>query len=76
MNYSRGLQFTADPDYKYIIGLFQGAMERNSIDVKIPDFMWNRNRLLIEKQLLKDNMKKAIMKSTKKKDGVGETTKE
>jgi len=41
-------------------------MERNQVDIKLPDFMWNRNRLLIEKQMLKENMKKAIMKPIKK----------
>jgi len=44
-------------------------MERNQVDVKVPDFMWNRNRLLIEKQMLKENMKKAIMKPIKKNEG-------
>lgn len=60
MNYSRGLAFTADPDYKYILGLFEGCMERNGYDLRTPDFIWNKNRLAIEKQQLKENMKKAL----------------
>ena len=69
MNYSRGLAFTADPDYKYILGLFEGCMERNGYDLKTPDFIWNKNRLAIEKQQLKENMKKALgAKGTAKKD--------
>jgi len=74
MNYSRGLAFTADPDYRYILGLFEGCMERNGYDFKTPDFIWNKNRLAIEKQQLKENMKKALVKNTTttaKKDDKG-----
>lgn len=70
MNYCRGLSFTADPDYKYIIGLFEGCLERNQYDVKVPDFIWNKNRLFLEKEALKQNMMRVIAKPTgKKKDG-------
>ena len=70
MNYCRGLSFTADPDYKYIIGLFEGCLERNHFDVKVPDFIWNKNRLFLEKEALKQNMMRVIAKPTgKKKDG-------
>ena len=67
MNYCRGLSFTADPDFKYIIGLFEGCLERNHFDVKVPDFIWNKNRLHLEKEALKQNMMRVIAKPTGKK---------
>jgi hypothetical protein len=53
MNYCRKLQFTEDPDYKYMIGLFEGCMKKNGHDPKVPDFIWNKNRLFLEKEALK-----------------------
>ena len=55
MNYVRNLEFIARPDYKFMIGLFQGCMKRNNIDDKTPDFVWNRDQQLKEEQILKDN---------------------
>ena len=60
MNYCRKLQFTEDPDYKYIINLFEGCMKKNGFDPKTPDFIWNKNRLYLEKEALKQNMMKVI----------------
>lgn len=60
MQYCRSLSFTADPDYRYILSLFDGCMERNGYDVKIPDFIWNKNRLVLEKEALKQNMMRAL----------------
>ncbi len=65
MNYCRKLQFTEDPDYKYILGLFEGCMKKNGWDPKVPDFIWNKNRLELEKQALKANLMKVINKPTK-----------
>ena len=45
MTYCKELTFTADPDYKYIIGLFEKCMETNKVDPKVPFFIWNQNRL-------------------------------
>jgi len=56
MQYCRGLAFTADPDYRYILGLFEGCLERNNFDLKVPDFIWNKNRLVLEKEQLKQNI--------------------
>lgn len=53
MHYCRGLSFTQDPDYGYIIGLFEGCAKRNGIDIKTPDFIWNKNRLAMEKEAIK-----------------------
>ena len=70
MQYCRSLSFTADPDYRYIMSLFDGCMERNGYDVKTPDFIWNKNRLVLEKEALMQNMMRALQKPTvpKKKD--------
>jgi len=60
MKYCRGLSFQGDPDYKYILGLFEGCMERHGFDIKTPDFIWNKNRLVLEKEALKQNMMRAL----------------
>src|SRR3569833_1750420 len=60
MNYCRKLTFTEDPDYRYMIGLFEGCMRKNGYDPKVPDFIWNKNRLYLEKEALKQNMMKVI----------------
>lgn len=65
MNYCRKLQFVEDPDYKYILGLFEGCMKKNGWDPKVPDFIWNKNRLELEKQALKANLMKVISKPNK-----------
>ena len=49
MNYCRNLTFTADPDYGYIIQLFKSCLTRHNMDAVNPDFIWNKNRLEIEK---------------------------
>jgi hypothetical protein len=66
MNYCRKLQFTEDPNYTYILGLFEGCMKKNGWDPKVPDFIWNKNRLAMEKEALKANLMKVINKPTKK----------
>lgn len=62
MQYCRSLSFTADPDYRYILALFESCMERNAFDTKTPDFIWNKNRLFLEKEALKQNMIKVLNK--------------
>ena len=64
MNYCRGLSFTADPDYRYMTSLFEGCMERHNFDVRTPDFIWNKNRLFLERQTLKESMMRVINKPT------------
>lgn len=63
MHYCRGLSFTQDPDYGYIIGLFEGCMKKSNINPKQPDFVWNKNRLVLEKELIKQQMLKVIQKN-------------
>lgn len=67
MQYCRSLSFTADPDYRFILTLFEGCMERNGFDVKTPDFIWNKNRLVLEKEALKQNMMRALQKNNNTK---------
>ena len=67
MQYCRGLSFTADPDYRFILGLFEGCMERHNYDMKMPDFIWNKNRLFLEKEALKQNMMRVISKPANNK---------
>ena len=31
-------------------------MKRNNIDTKVPDFIWNQNRLMLEKERIKKEM--------------------
>lgn len=76
MNYCRKLGFTEDPDYKYMIGLFEGCMKKNGWDPKVPDFIWNKNRLVLEKEQLKQNMMKVINKPIKKVEDTQEAGEE
>ena len=48
-------------------------MKKNGVDPKNPDFIWNKNRLVLEKEAIKRQMLNAI----KKKPGAkaGETDK-
>jgi casein kinase 1 len=69
MHYCRGLSFTQDPDYSYIIGLFESCMKRHGFNTKNPDFIWNKNRLALEREEMKAAMLKVIQKKPKKKDG-------
>jgi len=43
-------------------------MERHHFDLKTPDFIWNKNRLFLEKEGLKQSMMRVISKPTGKKD--------
>ena len=40
MEYCKGLKFEEDPDYKYLIGLFENCLNRHKFDSKITDFTW------------------------------------
>jgi hypothetical protein len=41
-------------------------MKKNGWDPKTPDFIWNKNRLAMEKEALKNNLMKVINKPQKK----------
>jgi|TARA_B110000240_G_scaffold137277_1_gene152110 hypothetical protein len=68
MHYCRGLSFTQDPDYGFIIGLFESCMKKNGIDPKVSDFIWNKNRLVLEKEAIKKQMMNVIKKKPAKKE--------
>ena len=68
MNYCRSLNFIADPDYKYLYNLFEGCSERHGWDIRQPDFIWNKNRLYMERENLKASMMRVIKKPAKKED--------
>jgi hypothetical protein len=54
-------------------------MKKNGWDPKVPDFIWNKNRLELEKQALKANLMKVINKPIKKggeQEEAGEEKKE
>jgi hypothetical protein len=60
MQYCRKLGFTKDPDYKFIIELFEGCMRKNGYDPKVADFIWTKNILKQAKDDLKMQMMKVI----------------
>jgi len=53
LHYCKKLSFTQDPDYKYIIDSFESCMKSNDINPAVPDFIWNKNRLVLEKEAIK-----------------------
>jgi hypothetical protein len=71
MEYCRALKFEQDPDYKYVIGLFEKCVVRNGFDAKATDYTWKQNRLSKEKDALKNSVLNVINKKkvpTKKED--------
>ena len=70
MHYCRGLAFTQDPDYGYITSLFEGCMKRHGFDTKTADFVWNKNRLALEKEAIKRQMLNVINKKAQPKKDV------
>ena len=38
-------------------------MKKNNISLKLPDFVWHKNRLVLEKELIKQQMLKVIQKN-------------
>ena len=44
-------------------------MQKNDIDPKTPEFLWNQNRLLAEKEAIKRQMLNVINKKGPKKAG-------
>ncbi len=43
MNYSKNLEFSEEPNYRYLIGLFENCLSKNLWDPKIPSFIWDRD---------------------------------
>ena len=68
MEYCRNLKFEEDPDYKYIIGIFEKCMTRNGFDLKSTDYTWKQNRLSKDKEALKNSVLNVIKKKLKEKN--------
>jgi len=73
MEYCRKLEFTEEPDYKYIIKLFEGCMQRHNYDMKVLDYTWKQNRLKRDIDYLKQSVKNVL---DKKKPDADEEEKE
>lgn len=65
MEYTRSLKFEEDPDYKYMIGLFEKCMIRHNYDLKLMDYTWKQNRLVKDKEALKNSVLNVIKKKPK-----------
>lgn len=65
MEYCRSLKFDEDPDYKYMIGIFEKCMTRHGFDLKSTDYTWKQNRLSKDKEALKNSVLNVIKKKPK-----------
>lgn len=65
MEYCRSLKFDQDPDYKYVLGLFDKCMNRHGFDPKVTDYTWKQNRLSKDKEALKNSVLNVITKKPK-----------
>ena len=65
MEYCRGLKFDEDPDYPYILNLFEQCMHNNGIDPRSTDYTWKQNRLSKDKEALKKSLMDVIKKKPK-----------
>ncbi|CDW89714.1 UNKNOWN [Stylonychia lemnae] len=67
MEYCRNLKFEEDPDYKYVIGIFEKCMTRHGYDLKSTDYTWKQNRLSKDKEALKNSVLNVIKKKPNEK---------
>lgn len=72
MEYCRALKFEEDPDYRYMVGLFEKCMQRHGMDMKAMDYMWKQNRLSKDKEALKNSILNVIKKKPKVEGEEGE----
>jgi hypothetical protein len=66
LGYIRELEFEAEPDYQFLISLFESCLERHGLDKTKPAFMWNKSWLVNERQSLKESMMRVINKPGQK----------
>ena len=71
MEYCRQLKFEEEPDYKFIISMFERCLARHNLDPKVLDFSWKQNLLHKDKEALKNSVLNVIKKKPKV-DGVKE----
>ena len=65
MEYCRNLKFEEDPDYNYVIRIFENCMLRHGYDLKSTDYTWKQNRLSKDKEALKNSVLNVIKKKPK-----------
>lgn len=68
MQYCRNLKFEEEPNYKYLIGLFEECLNRHKLDPNLLDFTWKQNRLNKDKEALKNSVLNVIRKKPKVAD--------
>ena len=62
MEYCKKLEFTEEPNYKYMIGLFEAGLKNNNLDGKVFDYTWKEDRLKREKKALRMEMEQLLKK--------------
>lgn len=60
MEHCKKLEFTQEPNYKFLIGLFENCMRENNLDPKVFDYTWKEDKLERDKKALKEEMLKAL----------------
>jgi len=70
MECCKKLEFTEEPNYKHLIGLFDSAMKTNGLDAKVFDYTWKEDRFKRERDALKREMRELLKKKSppKKED--------
>jgi hypothetical protein len=48
--------------------LFESCCERYKYELKTPDFLWNKNRLFLEREALKQSVRRVVDKKVDKKE--------
>jgi len=69
MEYCRQLKFEEEPNYKFLIDMFEKCLLRHNLDNKILDFTWKQNRLSKDKEALKNSVLNVIKKKPKAPEG-------
>ena len=60
MEHCKKLEFTEEPNYKLLIGLFETCLKENNLDPKVFDYTWKEDKLERDKKALKEEMLKAL----------------
>jgi hypothetical protein len=68
MEYCRSIKFEEGPNYKTALSFLEKCVARNNFDMKITDFTWKQNRLLRDKEMLKNSVKNVLKKDQGKED--------
>ena len=69
MEYCRQLKFEEEPNYKFLLDMFEKCLLRHNLDNKILDFTWKQNILSKDKEALKNSVLNVIKKKPKVADG-------